>query len=187
MPWGDVVWNLLCTPAECLKQQRTSRAVGSWCLEVAVAPLHSSPLSMPRGRHSPPHPPRDWHCINYGAFRLCPKKRKWSLIWGRAGALFVSHLCSLCCMPLPWGCVWLTAPQSSLRSVWPATLNSRLPRPTLFLPSHLHANSLFTAYALPPLAMNSVQGRLSPANKMQQGTILGRRWANALQRPRRCS
>lgn len=112
---------------------------------------------MPRGRQLLPYPLRDWHCINYGAFRRCPKKRKWSLSWGEVGTRFVSHLCSLCCVPLPQGCVWLTAPQSSLRSVWPATSNSRLPSPTLFLPSHLHANSLFTAYALLPLAMNSGQ------------------------------
>lgn len=83
---------------------------------------------------------------------------------GARGALFVRHLCSLCCVPLPRASAWLTASQSSPRSVWPATWNSRLPSSALFPPVYLHANSLFTEYAPPPLAMNSGQGPHQRAN-----------------------
>lgn len=61
------------------------------------------------------------------------------------------------------------------------TLNSRLPSPALFLPVHLHANSLFTEYALPPLAMNSGRGTHLPTKqgdgrggeKTRQGDNIG--------------
>lgn len=75
--------------------------------EVAVAPLAP--------RHAVHHAKRpsvtapcDWHCINFGVSQRCKKKKKKEEVEFKLGeskgAVFVSHLCSLCCAPLPRGC-----------------------------------------------------------------------------------
>lgn len=141
---------------------------------------------MPRGRQSPPR------VIGTALISGCPgdapKKKKeeveFKLGESKGARLCQPSLFSLLCPSAQGLRVIDSSPiKSEERLTCDLKLSPSQPHPSSSL-FHLHANSLFTAYALPPLAMNSGQGprrrgRLSSANKtrrrgkMQQGDNIG--------------
>ncbi|KAK5868250.1 hypothetical protein PBY51_009281 [Eleginops maclovinus] len=99
-------------------------------------------------------PPRDWHPINFGALRRCPPKQG-SGVGSRRGPLCQPSLFPLLPASAPGPPVIDSSPiKSEERLTCDLKLSLPQPRPPP-PPHHLHANSVFTENAPPPLAMNS--------------------------------